>query len=97
MRGRARTGELVVAKKFVGNLAELVGSKTDGCEHRREVLVGGGALPVDMHTTTVVLLGFPPLLILWKAVQDDAAVNWIETVTMMAIFSLTIYFLAAHG
>ena len=56
-----------------------------------------GALPIDLQTTMVVLLGFPPLLILWKAVQDDAAVNWIETVTMLAIFSLTIYFLAAHG
>jgi hypothetical protein len=62
-----------------------------------EAMVGGGALPIDMQTTTVVLLGFPPLLILWKAVQDDAAVNWLETVTMMAIFSLTIYFLAVHG
>lgn len=62
-----------------------------------EPMAGGGALPIDMHTTSVVLLGFPPLLILWKAVQDDAAVNWLETVTMMAIFSLTIYFLATHG
>jgi len=60
-------------------------------------MVGGGALAIDMQTTSVVLLGFPPLLILWKAVQDDAAVNWLETVTMMAIFALTIYFLAAHG
>jgi hypothetical protein len=60
-------------------------------------LPDGGALPIDLETTSVVLLGFPPLLILWKAVQDDSAVNWIETATMTAIFVLTIYFLAVHG
>ena len=60
-------------------------------------LPGGGALPIDLETTSVVILAFPPLLLLWKAVQDDGKVNWVETATMVAIFGLTIYFLAQHG
>jgi len=57
----------------------------------------GSALPIDLQTTTVVLLAFPELLILWKAVQDDGKLNWVETVGMCGIFGLTLYFLAMHG
>ncbi len=57
----------------------------------------GGILPIDLDTTSVLLLGFPSMLILWKAIQDDGKVNWLETATMVAIFGLTIYFLAAHA
>ncbi len=55
------------------------------------------ALPIDLETTSVVLMAFPPLLILWKAIQDDGFVNWVETAAMLVIFSLTLYFLAVHG
>lgn len=44
-----------------------------------------------------ILLGFPSMLVLWKAVQDDGQVNWLETSTMIAIFLLVIYLLVAHG
>ena len=57
----------------------------------------GVALPIDLETTSVVLLAFPPMLILWKSVQDDGKVNWVETASMVAVFGLTIYFLARHG
>lgn len=57
----------------------------------------GGIIPIDLETTSVVLLAFPPLLILWKAVQDDGKVNWVETASMVAVFSVVIYFLAEHG
>ncbi len=57
----------------------------------------GGVIPIDMHTTTAILLGFPSMLILWKAVQDDGKVNWLETMTMVAMFALVIYLLIAHG
>ncbi len=60
-------------------------------------LPGGGALAIDLETTSVFLLAFPPLLILWKAVQDDGYVNWVETAAMMAVFVLTIYFLVQRG
>jgi len=36
-------------------------------------------------------------LILWKAVQDDGKLNWVETVGMCGIFGLTLNFLAMHG
>lgn len=62
-----------------------------------DALPGGGALPIDLETTSVFLLAFPPLLILWKAVQDDGSVNWVETAAMMAVFVLVIYFLVQHG
>jgi hypothetical protein len=57
----------------------------------------GGVLPIDLDTVSVLLLGFPSMLILWKAIQDDGTVNWLETTTMIVIFGLAIYFLAAHG
>ncbi len=57
----------------------------------------GGVLPIDLDTVSVLLLGFPSMLILWKAIQDDGTVNWMETVTMIIIFGLAIYFLAMHG
>lgn len=56
-----------------------------------------GVIPIDMHTTSAILLGFPSMLVLWKAVQDDGKVNWLETTTMIAIFLLVIYLLVAHG
>ena len=56
-----------------------------------------GVIPINMHTTSVILLGFPSMLILWKAVQDDGKVNWLETTSMVAIFLLVIYLLVAHG
>lgn len=59
-----------------------------------EPLPGGGALPIDSATTSVFLLAFPPLLVLWKAVQDDGKVSWVETATMVCVFGLSVYFLA---
>ena len=56
-----------------------------------------GVIPIDIHTTSAILLGFPSMLVLWKAVQDDGKVNVIETTTMVAIFLLVIYLLVAHG
>lgn len=60
-------------------------------------LPDGVALPIDLETTSVVLLAFPPMLILWKSVQDDGKVNWVETAGMVSVFGLVIYFLAKHG
>ena len=62
-------------------------------------LAGGidGVIPIDLHTTSAILLGFPSMLILWKAVQDDGKVNWLETTSMIAVFVLAIYLLVAHG
>ncbi len=56
-----------------------------------------GVIPINIHTTSAIILGFPSMLILWKAVQDDGKVNWLETSTMVAIFLLVIYLLVAHG
>lgn len=57
----------------------------------------GGVIPIDMHTTSTIFLGFPSMLVLWKAVQDDGKINWLETSSMVAIFLLVIYLLVAHG
>ena len=51
-------------------------------------------ITINEKTTAVIFLAFPPLLLLWKAVQDDGKVNWVETAAMVAIFGLTLYFLA---
>ncbi len=61
------------------------------------VLEHGAVLAIDLETTSVVLLAFPPMLILWKSVQDDGSVNWVETAGMVSVFALTLYFLAVHG
>ncbi len=62
-------------------------------------VLGGtnGVIPIDLHTTSAIFLGFPSMLILWKAVQDDGKVNWLETTSMIAVFVLAIYLLVAHG
>jgi chromate transport protein ChrA len=60
-------------------------------------LAHGSVLPIDLETTSVVLLAFPPMLILYKSVQDDGKVSWVETAGMVAVFAVTIAFLARHG
>ncbi|RME74876.1 MAG: hypothetical protein D6776_04345, partial [Planctomycetota bacterium] len=54
-------------------------------------------LPIDLETTSVVFLGFPIMLMLWKSIQDDGMVNWLETTSMVSVFGLIVWFLAAHG
>ncbi len=61
------------------------------------VMEHGGVLPIDLETTSVVVLAFPTMLILWKSVQDDGKVNWVETASMVGLFGLVVYFLARHG
>lgn len=60
-------------------------------------LPGGGALAIDLETTSVVIFGFPTMLMMWKSIQDDGQVNWVETASMMALFGVILYFLAVHG
>lgn len=57
----------------------------------------GAILPIDLETTSVMLLAFPPMLMLWKAVQDDGQVSWVETAAMICVFGIVVYLLAAHG
>lgn len=54
-------------------------------------------LAIDLETTAVVILGFPIMLMLWKAIQDDGSVNWVETAVLVATFALIVFFLAVHG
>lgn len=60
-------------------------------------LESGAVLSIDLETTSVILFGFPPMLIMWKSINDDGKVNWLETASMIGLFTLIIYFLAAHG
>ncbi|RMG06638.1 MAG: hypothetical protein D6731_25435 [Planctomycetota bacterium] len=62
-----------------------------------EPLPHGGILAIDFETTSVVFFAFPVLLMLWKSVNDDGRVNWLETASMIALFGLVIFFLAEHG
>jgi len=57
----------------------------------------GGVLAIDMETTSVLLFGFPTLLVLWKSISDDGKVSKLETTVMVAMFGLIIYLLAQHG
>ena len=57
----------------------------------------GGVLAIDLETTSVLLFGFPSLLVLWKSISDDGKVNKLETSVMVAMFGLIIYLLAQHG
>lgn len=58
---------------------------------------GEGILAIDLETTMVVFFAFPTLLILWKSVQDDGRINWLETASMIALFAMVIFFLGKHG
>jgi hypothetical protein len=57
----------------------------------------GAVLPIDLETTSVMVLAFPPMLLLWKAVQDDGQVSWVETAAMVCVFGINIFLLAVHG
>ena len=57
----------------------------------------GGVLAIDLETTSVLLLSFPTLLILWKSISDDGMVSKLETAVMVSVFGLIIYFLVQHG
>ena len=57
----------------------------------------GAVLPIDLETTSVMIFGFPVMLILYKSVQDDGRVNAVETAGMTAVFALIVFFLAVHG
>jgi hypothetical protein len=57
----------------------------------------GAVLPIDLETTSVVVLAFPPMLLLWKAIQDDGQVNVVETAAMVCVFGIVVYLLAVHG
>jgi hypothetical protein len=56
----------------------------------------GAVLPIDLETTSVMVLAFPPML-LWKAVQDDGQVSWVETAAMVCVFGIVLFLLAVHG
>ena len=60
-------------------------------------LANGGVLPIDMETTSVLLMAFPTLLLLWKSITDDGKINKLETTVMCVLFGIIIYFLAKHG
>ena len=57
----------------------------------------GAVLPIGLETTSVVVLAFPPMWVLWKAVQDDGQVNWVETAAMVFVFGIVVFLLAVHG
>lgn len=57
----------------------------------------GAVLPIDLETTSVMVLSFPPMLLLWKAVQDDGQVSWVETAAMVCVFGIMLFLLAVHG
>lgn len=60
-------------------------------------LPSGGVLPIDMETTSVLVMAFPTLLLLWKSITDDGKINKLETTVMCVLFGIIIYFLAKHG
>ena len=57
----------------------------------------GAVLPIDLETTSVVVLAFPAMLMLWKAIQDDGKVNIVETAAMVCVFGIVVFLLAVHG
>lgn len=57
----------------------------------------GAVLPIDLETTSVVVLAFPPMLMLWKSIQDDGQVNRVETAAMVCVFGIVVFLLAVHG
>ena len=56
----------------------------------------GAVLPIDLETTSVMVLAFPPMLLLWKAVQDGQ-VSWVETAAMVCVFGIVLFLLSVHG
>ncbi len=56
-----------------------------------------GKVPVDLYSVVLVIFAFPTLLILRTTITDDAKINNLEAIAMIAVFVMMLYILLVFG
>ncbi|MDF1539340.1 MAG: hypothetical protein P1Q69_10610, partial [Candidatus Thorarchaeota archaeon] len=56
-----------------------------------------GAIPIDLYSVVLVIFTFPTLFILRTKITDDAKINNLEAIAMIAVFVMMLYILLAFG
>ncbi len=54
-------------------------------------------IPIDLYSVVLVLFAFPTLFILRTKITDDAKINNLEAVAMIAVFVMMLYILLVFG
>lgn len=61
------------------------------------VLLGLNILPIDLKSVVLLLFAFPTMFILRTMITDDAKINALESVSMIAVFIMMLYILLFYG
>ncbi|RLI56803.1 MAG: hypothetical protein DRO87_07695 [Candidatus Thorarchaeota archaeon] len=58
---------------------------------------GLNIIPIDLFSVVLLLFAFPTLFILRVMITDDAKVNALESIAMIAVFVMMLYILLVYG
>ncbi|MFW9786493.1 MAG: hypothetical protein ACFFE2_01615 [Candidatus Thorarchaeota archaeon] len=61
------------------------------------VLLGHEILPIELYSVVLLLFAFPTMFILREMITDDAKINALESVSMIAVFIMMLYILLFYG
>lgn len=61
------------------------------------ILMGHEILPIELYSVVLLLFAFPTMFILRTMITDDAKVNALESVSMIAVFIMMLYILLFYG
>jgi len=61
------------------------------------VHLGTEILPIELYSVVLLLFAFPTMFILRTMITDDAKVNALESVSMIAVFIMMLYLLLVYG
>jgi len=61
------------------------------------VAQGLNILPIELNTVVLLIFAFPTMFILRAMITDDAKINALESVSMIAVFVMMLYILLFYG
>jgi len=59
--------------------------------------VTDGLIPIDLFSVVLLFFAFPSMFILRTMITDDAKINALESIAMIAVFAMMLYILLAYG
>lgn len=59
--------------------------------------VTNGLIPIDLFSVVLLFFAFPSMFILRAMITDDAKINALESISMIAVFVMMLYILLAYG
>ncbi len=59
--------------------------------------LGVGIVPIELYSVVLLLFAFPTMFILRQMITDDAKINSLESVSMIAVFVMMLYILLFYG